>query len=419
MDAPPTAAATHVAEWMLEAALGTTSAADAFAGMAERLRHQGVQIDRAHLAYTTLHPLNRGAGATWTSQSGLEVEDYSYDRDQNAAGWFESPIHYVIVNRIDRLRRRLAGPGAMIDFPVLEGFAADGLTDYILFAQPFDSFYAPVDLEEQPDRPATAGMSCSFATARAHGFTDEEIETLAWLIKPLAMMVKMADQRQVAMNLADCYIGHEAGPRVLGGEIRRGDFDSTPAVVWMSDLRASTEMSMTMPRDEFIATINDFFDCTAGAVEEEGGEPLTFMGDGALAIFPIAKLGETGARRAAFAAAERATMALTDLNIARKEKGRAQIRWGIALHAGVLEYGNIGSLTRHSWSAIGPVVNETARLEAMTKEVGEPIVASRAFVDGMQGDWRSMGRYALKGVPEHFEVLAPPLDLKILEETAA
>ena len=47
MDAPPTAAATHVAEWMLEAALGTTSAADAFAGMAARLRHQGVQIDRA------------------------------------------------------------------------------------------------------------------------------------------------------------------------------------------------------------------------------------------------------------------------------------------------------------------------------------------------------------------------------------
>ena len=130
MDAPPTAAATHVAEWMLEAALGTTSAADAFAGMAARLRHQGVQIDRAHLAYTTLHPLNRGAGATWTSETGLEVEDYSYDRDQNAAGWFESPIHFVIVNRIERLRRRLAGPGAMIDFPVLEDFAAEGPNPY-------------------------------------------------------------------------------------------------------------------------------------------------------------------------------------------------------------------------------------------------------------------------------------------------
>jgi len=419
MNAPPTAAATYVAKWMLEAALGTTSAPDAFTGMVERLRHQGVQLDRAHLAYTTLHPLNRGVGATWNSTSGLVVEDYGYDRDQNSAGWYQSPIHYVVVNRVERLRRRLSGPGAMLDFPILKEFAAEGLVDYVLFAQPFDSFYAPVDVMKEPDRPTTAGLTCSFSTKRSEGFTDEEVTTLAWLIRPLAMMVKMADQRQVAMNLANCYIGHEAGPRVLGGEIRRGDFASTPAVVWMSDLRASTEMSMAMPRDEFIATINDYFDCTAGAVEEEGGEPLTFMGDGALAIFPIDKLGEAGARRAAFAAAERATKALSDLNITRKSEGREQIRWGIALHAGVLEYGNIGSLTRHSWSAIGAVVNETARLEGTTKEVGEPIVASRSFVDGMDDDWRSMGQFTLKGVPEQFEVFAPPLNLKLLKETAA
>ena len=419
MDAPPTAAATHVAEWMLEAALATTSAPDAFAGMLERLRQQGLQIDRAQIAYTTLHPLNRGSGATWRADTGLEVADYSYDRDENVSGWFTSPVRYVIVNQIERLRRRLSGPGAMIDFPILEELSAEGLTDYVIFARAFESFYSPVEIDIDPERPVTAGMTCSFSTMRPAGFTDEELNTIAWLIRPLAMMVKMADQRQVAVNLADCYIGHEAGPRVLGGEIRRGDFASTPAVVWMSDLRASTEMSMNMPRDEFITTINDFFDCTAGAVEKEGGEPLTFIGDGALAIFPIEKLGESGARKAAFAAAERATKALSDLNIARKADGRDQIRWGIALHAGILEYGNIGSLTRHSWSAIGAVVNETARLEGTTKEVGEPIVASRSFVDRMEGDWRSMGEFELKGVPNAFEVFAPPLDLKVLEETAA
>lgn len=417
MDAPPTAAATHVAEWMLEAALGTTSAPDAFAGMLERLRHAGLQVDRAQLAYTTLHPLNRGSGATWRVATGLEVTNYAYDRGDLEESWQRSPVRYVVVNRIDRFRRRLVGPGAMLDFEILEDFADEGLTDYILFAQGFDSFYSTNSVEG--DDNASAGMTCSFATTRASGFTDEELNTLAWLIRPLAMMVKMADQRQVAVNLADCYIGHEAGPRVLGGEIRRGDFASTPAVVWMSDLRASTEMSLNMSRDEFIATINDFFDCTAGAVEQEGGEPLTFMGDGALAIFPIDKLGEAGARRAAFAAAERATAGLTDLNVARAKEGRDQIRWGIALHAGVLEYGNIGSLTRHSWSAIGAVVNETARLEGTTKEVGEPIVASRSFVEQMEGDWRSMGQFALKGVPDDFEVFAPPLDLKTLEETAA
>ncbi len=423
MDAAPpiaaTAAATHVAEWMLETALGTTSAPDAFAGMIERLRQQGLQIDRAQVAYTTLHPLNHGAGATWRLGSGLELTDYSYDRVDGDEGWLHSPVRHIVANRIERLRRHLAGHGAMLDFPVLETLAAEGLTDYILFGQMFDSFYSTSGAEDDASHNTTAGMSCSFATNRPSGFTDEEISTLAWLIRPLAMMVKMADQRQVAMNLADCYIGHEAGPHVLGGEIRRGDFASTPAVVWMSDLRASTEMSINMTRDEFIATINDFFDCTVGVVEQEGGEPLTFMGDGALAIFPIEKLGERSARRAAFAAAERATQALTDRNKRRRDEGHDLIRWGIALHAGTLEYGNIGSLTRHSWSAIGAVVNETARLEGTTKEVGEPIVASRKFVRGMDGDWRSMGHFNLKGVPGEFEVFAPPLDLKLAEETAA
>jgi adenylate cyclase len=219
----------------------------------------------------------------------------------------------------------------------------------------------------------------------------------------------MADQHQIARNLADCYIGREAGPRVLAGAIQRGDFASTPAVVWMSDLRASTEMSLAVPREEFIETINSFFDCTAGAVESEGGEPLTFIGDGALAIFPIETLGETGAREAALRAARNATESLESLNADRRNEGRAPISWGIALHAGVLEYGNIGSRTRHSWSAIGSVVNETARLEGLTKLTGETIVVSRAFIEGFDLPWRPLGTHELRGVPNPFDVFAPPL----------
>ncbi|MEM7270072.1 MAG: adenylate/guanylate cyclase domain-containing protein [Pseudomonadota bacterium] len=415
----PAAAATHVAEWMLEAALGTTKASEAFAGMVERLRAQGVQIDRAQLAYTTLHPLNRGVGATWTVQSGLEVERFTYDRDNHASGWYDSPIHYIAVNQIDRLRRRLSGPGATLDFPILRDFAERGLTDYYLVGQPFESFNASVDIRIELGAETMTGLSASYATEREGGFSDEELEILDWLTQPLAMVVKMADQRQVAINLANCYIGREAGPRVLQGQIRRGDFASTPAVVWLSDLRASTEMSMRLPREEFITTINDFFDCTAGAVEAAGGEPLTFIGDGALAIFPIEKMGERGARTAALAAAEQATAGLTDLNLKRRETDQDELRWGIALHAGVLEYGNIGSLTRHNWSVIGAVVNETARLEGTTKEVGEPIVASRAFVEGLGGGWRSMGSFDLKGVPDLFEVFAPPIGSSATQETAA
>lgn len=412
MTGTPSAAAAHIVEWLVERALASSTASEVFEGLIKRLRDEGFMIDRGHLAYTTLHPLHHGSGVTWSVDKGLVTEAYEHRRETESLGWAVSPMRYVVNERVDRLRRRLAGPGATLDFPVLEQFAAAGLTDYLLLACEFDSFFAPVADEEDDAKASTSGMACSFATAREGGFSDYEVETLHWLLQPLALVIKMADQRQVALNLAECYIGREAGPRVLGGAIQRGDFSSTPAVVWLSDLRASTEMSITMASDEFIATLNEFFDCTAGAVEEEGGEPLTFIGDGALAIFPIERMGERGARMAAVAAAERATRALEALNRKRAADGRRELDWGIALHAGVMEYGNIGSLARHSWSVIGAAVNETARLEGTTKLTGEPIVASRAFVEKLDADWRPMGSFDLQGVPGAFEVFAPPLAAK-------
>ena len=413
MNGRPTAAASEIVGWLVDQALATPTVAAAFEGFVLRLRDAGVALDRAHLAYTTLHPLHRGSGATWRPDGGLEVETYAYDRDQASAGWYRSPIHHAVKNRVPTLRRRLVGPGATTDFEVLEDFAAEGLTDYYLLCCPFQGFYAPVDIDVGGEPAEGSGLAVSFATSRESGFSDEEIETLCWLLKPFAAVVKMADQRQVALNLAECYIGKRAGPRVLGGAIQRGDFASTRAVVFMADLRASTELASELPRDEFVAAINSFFDCAVTALEAEGGEPLTFIGDGVLAIFPIETLGEEGARRAAHRAVDEAVRALNALNEARIERGQRPLRWGMGLHAGELEYGNIGAPSRHSWTAIGAVVNETARLEALTKEVGEPVVASRAFVEGLgpENGWRRLGAYDLKGVPGAFEAFAPPFSV--------
>lgn len=419
MTGKPTAAASNVVEWMVDAALASAPIDETFARLVRALRDEGFEIDRGYLAHPTLHPLHHGAAVKWTVEAGLSRETFAGDSEEADDGWSESPVRYAIANRVRRLRRRLAGPGATRDFPLLEVFAADGFTDYVLLTARFEGFRSAV---AKPDHDIDgSGVVCTFATRRAGGFSDEEIETLQWLLKPLAIVVKMADQRQVALNLAECYIGREAEPRVLGGAIRRGDFASTRAVVWLSDLRASTELSRSSPREDFIDSINEFFDCTAGAVEAEDGEPLTFIGDAVLAIFPIERMGEAGARRAAIRAADRATAALDELNVRRVAQGRAALRCGLALHAGVLEYGNIGSPSRHSWSVIGPVVNETARLEDVTKTLGEPVIASRAFVDGLPrgvAPWRSMGALDLPSVPEAFEVFAPAVVAAAERETA-
>lgn len=420
MKSKPSAAAASIVDRMVEAALGSAPIEETFVEFLKALRDEGVRVDRAYLAHPTLHPLHTGCALKWSVENGLERETFVADDrdDDDESDWLVSPIRHVIVTGTERLRRRLSGPGEMIDFPVLETLRREGLTDYILLATRFDSF--GTRLEELPagSTGAESGMVVSFATRRPGGFSDEELDTLEWLKRPLAILVKVADQRAVAHALAACYIGRAAGPRVLGGAIRRGDFATTEAVVWLSDLRGSTELALSTPRNEFVAAINDFFEATAGAVEAEGGETLTFIGDGALAIFPVEAMGAEGARRAALRAAARAAESILALNARRAEA--APLRWGLALHAGALDYGNIGTSSRHSWSVVGPVVNETARLEGVTKLSGEPVVASRAFVAGLPeaARWRPLGAFPLAGVPQPFEAFAPPLAGALKEKAA-
>jgi hypothetical protein len=84
----------------------------------------------------------------------------------------------------------------------------------------------------------------------------------------------------------DTYLGKHAGERVLRGLVRRGDGEDIHAVIWFCDLRDSTAMADSMPRPTFLGILNDFFDCTAGAVLDHRGEVLRYIGDAALAIFP-------------------------------------------------------------------------------------------------------------------------------------
>ena len=45
-------------------------------------------------------------------------------------------------------------------------------------------------------------------------------------------------------------------------------------------------MADTLPRDDYIRTLNDYFECAGGAVLAQGGEILAFIGDAVLATFP-------------------------------------------------------------------------------------------------------------------------------------
>ena len=110
-------------------------------------------------------------------------------------------------------------------------------------------------------------------------------------------------------------------------------------------------MAETMTRDGYLATLNRYFECTAGAVSDAGGEVLSFIGDAVLAIFPY----DTAAGRDA--AARKAVAATRDA-LHRRDATNAivnlPITFGIGIHHGKVMFGNIGVPDRLSFSVDRP-----------------------------------------------------------------
>jgi adenylate cyclase len=197
--------------------------------------------------------------------------------------------------------------------------------------------------------------------------------------------------------------------RVLAGQIQRGDGETIHAVIWYSDLRGSTPMADALPRDDYIRTLNDYFECAGGAVLAHDGEILAFIGDAVLAIFPVDETPEatTRACERALAACREAQSRLAAVNLRRREAGEDQLKFGLALHLGDVLFGNIGLPERVSFSVIGSTVNEVARLEALTKELGRQVLATGAFAGHTSIVWDNLGRHQLRGVGAPLEVLSP------------
>jgi adenylate cyclase len=133
-------------------------------------------------------------------------------------------------------------------------------------------------------------------------------------------------------------------------------------------------------------------------VLEREGEILRFIGDAALAIFPVGA-DEGEACRRALEAAQDAVRRMESANTRRERP----LRFGIALHLGNVLYGNIGTPSRLEFTVIGAAANEAARIESLCKVLEVPLIVSAPVARHLAG-CRSLGRHALRGVAESMEL---------------
>ena len=120
---------------------------------------------------------------------------------------------------------------------------------------------------------------------------------------PLSRLAEIYALKRTAVNLLDTYVGRGAGERILRGAIRRGDSERIRAAILLGDLRGFTQMTNDRPGEEVIGLLNAYFDCVVPPIAAHGGEVLKYMGDGVLAIFPLADADPKAVCRAALTVA--------------------------------------------------------------------------------------------------------------------
>lgn len=388
-----------LADWLVSQSLRDTPLDRIYEGTCKQLYAAGIPVTRGQVAFRVLHPLFEAQALRW--QKGGKIETANYLHGADKAEFERSPFFHMIENNVRYLRRHLVGDAAMLDFPILLELRDQGFTDYFGFAVWFDEHS---DLGEM-----ARGIIGSWSTDRKSGFTNADIRSLNRIEQRLAVAFKINIQSRITENILSAYLGPGAGARVLSGQIKRGDGEDIHAVIWYSDMRDSTRLADSMPGEAFLEALNQYFESTAGAVLQHGGEVLRFVGDAVLAIFPIR--GRNGAEKACRRAMQAAATARGNLllvNEKRLERGEERLDFGLGLHIGQVLFGNIGVPERVEFSVVGPAANEVARLESLTKSLKREILVSESFARHMKLDWISEGRHALRGVGQQVSVYTPP-----------
>jgi adenylate cyclase len=350
-----------------------------------RLVDSGVPLWRVTIYAATLHPQLRGFGWRWWRSRRVTEEVRIARGVELTDDYLQSPMRGVIETGTP-LRRRLNASDR--DYPLLGELARDGGTDYLA-----------VPLNRIGERyPVVA-----WATDRPGGFAPDHLEWLEAIRPALAAVIEVAVIRRTARTLFSIYHGRHVGERVFEGQIVRGSVDLLRAVIMATDLRGFTGMSDRLPGEEVVRALDEYFEIVALAVHAENGHILKFIGDGVLAIFNAAEGQDRAAATAGLAAARTIVAQLH-----AHDATRVPLRAGIGLHLGTVMYGNVGAHDRLDFTAIGPAVNLAFRLEELTKELGRPVLASRAFVDAAGVALTALGPHAIRGLSEVEEVFGLP-----------
>lgn len=377
-------------QWILAEHRRWRDLGELLASLSERLVAADLPLWRTTLHVPSLHPRLFSVGFVWHQGQAQAVEQPREYGIQRTDAYLRSPVR-VVYEEGRSLRLRCDGEksSAHNQYPLIAELAKQGATEYAIFPLP---------------RLSGSPAAFSMSTRSPGGFSEAEIAFIERILAAVAAVVDIRSSMSIAQTLMDTYVGAGVRARVLRGQVRRGAFETIEAVVWYADLRDFTAISESAGPEELITLLNGWADRMVPPVEAHGGEVIKFMGDGMLAIFPIEPGEEktSGSRQAvcgaALLAAKDALANMSRWNSERAAGGQGPLKFGLALHVGSVTYGNVGAPHRLDFTAIGSTVNLVARLEKLSRDLGQSLLVSEEFAADCGCPMKPLGRFELRGV---------------------
>ena len=142
--------------------------------------------------------------------------------------------------------------------------------------------------------------------------------------------------------------------------------DKKVVTVLFSDIRNFTRISETLPPDQLVALLNEYFTEMARIIFENQGSLDKYIGDAIVAVFgsliPLENPGRTAVQ-----AAIQMMKEMSLLNERWKNKFGFRMDIGIGINTGEVCLGNIGSPERMEFTVIGDTVNIASRFSGVAK----------------------------------------------------
>ena len=149
----------------------------------------------------------------------------------------------------------------------------------------------------------------------------------------------------------------------------------TEITVMFSDIRGFTTISENLDAQDLALFLNQYLSDMTGLVFESQGTLDKYIGDAVMAFwgapFEVDDHAINGCNSAL-----KMIKRVREMHREWDAQGKPQLDIGIGLNSGVASVGNMGSVLRYGYTALGDTVNLSSRLEGLNKDYGTHIIVN-------------------------------------------